>query len=315
MNVFLLILMKARKVHILLYYKFVNIKNPKKFAEEHLKICKSLGIFGKVLVAKEGINGSISGTKLQAQKYKVILRKIPGFKDIIFKEELGFLHPFEKMLVRVKEQIIRLDENVNMKKIGKYISPKEFLALYKKKEDVIVLDARNDYEYKAGKFKNAVAPKIKTFREFPKVLNLLKGKKDKKIVMYCTGGIRCEKASAYLVKEGFKDVSQLEGGIITFCQEYPNTVWEGKCFVFDKRLISSVDSKNIPLTKCKFCDIPCDLYQNCNNAKCNLLMNLCLSCEKTHRGCCSPSCLSKYKQSLLKKAMINMPKRNEIKAI
>ena len=296
-------------VHILLFYKFVRIDNSTLFVEKHLEMCKKIGLFGKVLAAHEGINGSVSGTKAQTEKYKKYLTSIPEFSDIVFKEEVGLLHPFTKMVVRERKEIIRLDKEVDMSKRGKYLSPKEFLDLYKNKEEVIILDARNDYEYKAGKFKGAITPKIKTFRQFPKVAEMLKNKKDKKIVMYCTGGIRCEKASAYLIDKGFKDVAQLEGGIITFCQQYPGTVWEGKCFVFDKRLISSVDSGNAPMTKCLYCDIPCDLYRNCKIAKCNALINLCTRCEKENMGCCSKKCISDYKNSMLKKAVINMERK------
>ena len=297
------------KIHILLFYKFVPISNIEVFAEKHLEICKSIGLFGKVLVANEGINGSISGTKTQTEKYKSFLKGISEFSDIIFKEEVGVLHPFEKMAVRTKKEIIRLDEEIDMNKKGKYLSPKEFLELYENKEDVIILDARNDYETKAGRFKNALTPGIKTFRQFPKAAEMLRDKKDKKIVLYCTGGIRCEKASAYLIGNGFNDVSQLEGGIITFCQKFPKTVWEGRCFVFDKRLISGVDSESEAITKCQYCSKPCDLYRNCKIAGCNVLFNLCKKCEKDSLGCCSKECFDEYKNFLLEKAMINMGRR------
>ncbi len=303
------------KVHILLYYKFANVKNPKKFAKENLEMCKLLGLFGKVLIAKEGINGSVSGTKSQTDKYKKFIRKIPQFSDIVFKEEIGELHPFTKMVVRVRKEIIRLDQEIDISKRGKYVNPSEFLKIYENKEDVIILDARNDYESKVGRFKNAIIPKIKTFREFPKVAKMLRNKKDKKIIMYCTGGIRCEKASAYLVQKGFKDVSQLEGGIITFCQQYPNTIWKGKCFVFDKRLLSRVDAKNPPISNCKFCNIPCDLYQNCKNIECNYFMTICLECEKDRNCCCSDKCYNKYKEHLLKKTIINRFKKQKINSV
>ncbi len=300
------------KIHILLYYKFVNIASPEKLALGHLEECKNIGVLGKILLAKEGINGSVSGTKKQTDKYKKILRSYPSFSDMVFKEEIGTFHPFKKLMVKVKKEIIRLDKEVNMKNKGKYLSPKEFLELYKNKEDMIVLDARNDYESKIGKFKNAVTPKISSFREFPKVAKMLKNKKDKKIVMYCTGGIRCEKASAYLIEEGFKDVSQLEGGIITFCQELPNTIWEGKCFVFDERLLSNVDSKSKKITNCVCCKKECDLYKNCNNVKCNLLINICPECEDKNKGCCSIDCLNKYKKEIYTKMILNRNKNLKV---
>src|SRR3989344_2346176 len=301
-----------KKIHILLYYKFVNIKNPEKFSEKHLEMCKSLGILGKVLIAREGINGSVSGSKIQTERYKKVLKSIPEFSDIVFKEEIGTLHPFTKMVVKAKKEIIRLDKKVNLNKKGKYISPEDFLKLYKNNEDVIILDTRNDYESKIGRFKNAITPKISSFREFPKAAEMLKDKKNKKIIMYCTGGIRCEKASAYMIQQGFKDVSQLEGGIINFCQKFPNSVWEGKCFVFDDRLLSNVDSESKPITECIFCNSSCDLYKNCKNVECNALVNICPKCENEKNGCCSDKCFNKYKEHLLKKAIVNRSKKNRL---
>lgn len=298
-----------KKIHILLYYKFVDVKNPMKFSKEHLEMCKSLRILGKILVAREGINGSVSGSRAQTEKYKKALRAIPEFSDIVFKEEIGTLHPFTKMVVKVKKEIIRLDKKVDINKKGKYISPEDFLKLYKSKEGMIILDARNDYESKIGRFKNAITPKINSFREFPKVAEMLKDKKDKKIVMYCTGGIRCEKASAYLIQQGFKDVSQLEGGIITFCQKFPNSVWEGKCFVFDNRILSNVDSESKPITECIFCKNLCDLYKNCKNVECNALISICPKCENDKNGCCSEDCSKKYKAHLLNKTIMNRGKK------
>jgi UPF0176 protein len=154
------------------------------------------------------------------------------------------------------------------------------------------LDARNDYESRVGRFKNAITPNIKTFREFPKVLSELDGKKDKKILMYCTGGIRCEKASAFLKKEGFNNVYQLHGGILNFSKTFPNTIWEGKCFVFDKRLISEVNEGEKPITQCELCGLDCDLYKNCRNRECDKLTITCLNCERTFGGCCSKECFN-----------------------
>ncbi len=278
------------KIHILLFYKFVSIKNPASFKAKHLKFCNELGIQGKILVAHEGINGSVSGTKKQVEAYKKELTKDPRFKDIEFKEETGLHHPFDKFVVKIKNEIIRLDKKVNMKNKGEYISPKEFLDLYKKNKDVLIMDTRNDYESKAGRFKGAILAPIEAFREFPKFVKKMSVKKDKPIVMYCTGGIRCEKASAYMKEQGFTNVRQLHGGIIKFCQEYPNTVWEGTCFVFDKRLTSNVGQKNT-FNKCLHCKEPCEFYRNCKHVDCNELIFICPKCEKNFHACCSNNCM------------------------
>jgi len=301
----------AQKIHILLFYKYTDVKNPKDFANTHLEMCKKLGVLGKVLVAKEGINGSVSGTKAQVEKYKKELKKDKRFSDVQFKEDVGKMRPFAKMSVLVKREIVRLGKRkTDWRKTGKHISPKEFLDIYKKKEDVIILDARNNYESRVGKFKNAITPDITTFREFPKVATMLKDKKNKKIVMYCTGGIRCEKASAYLIQKGFKDVSQLDGGIIKFGKQFPDTVWEGKCFVFDKRLLVPINSKDKPIAKCEICNIGCDLYRNCRNLPCNKLFIMCPDCENKMNGCCSNSCLKAFREYCLNKAKMNQPLMN-----
>ena len=292
-----------RKINILLFYKFKQIENPKKFAREQLKLCKELEVFGKIFVAKEGINGSISGTIEQTEKYKKFLLSKKGFRDVIFKEEFSNEHPFKKMFVRIKDEIIRIDKKIDMKKTGKYIDPKDLLELYESGENFVILDTRNDYEWKVGKFKNAITPDIETFREFPKFVDKIKNLKDKKIVMYCTGGIRCEKASSYMIQQGFKDVHQLHGGIITFCQQFPDTIWEGRCFVFDKRLMTNINQKNLPISKCIVCEKSCDLYRNCKNPSCDKLIVMCLDCEKKMNACCSEICLDEFKEHCLEKSL------------
>ncbi|MBS3093921.1 rhodanese-related sulfurtransferase [Candidatus Pacearchaeota archaeon] len=282
-------------IKVLLFYKFNEITDPEYFVRKHKQKCKELGVLGKVLVAKEGINGSVSGTPEQMEAYKVYMHSLPGFEDVWFKEETAIEHPFTKMEARVRKEIIRLDKPVNMNNKGSFLTPQEFLDFYNK-EDFIVLDARNYYEYDLGRFKNAINPAIKSFREFPQFVDNFEKSVDKKkkIVMYCTGGIRCEKASAYMKERGFENVYQLEGGIINFCQQLPNTVWEGKCFVFDKRLLSDINQNNKPITHCISCNIESDLLKNCKHLDCDKLVVLCVECQKKLQGCCSEDCLKKF---------------------
>lgn len=301
-----------KKIHTLLFYKFIKIENLKDVLEKQKKICHLIRLKGKILLAEEGINGSVSGTIEQVEKYKEFMKKEQVFADIIFKEEIGSLIPFEKMVVKIKKEIIRFDIPVDIRKTGKHISPKEFLDLYNKNQDIIVLDARNNYESNVGKFKGAITPNIENFREFPKVVKMLKDKKDKKIVMYCTGGIRCEKASAYLIQQGFKDVSQVSGGIINFCQNFPNTLWEGKCFVFDDRLLSPLNPEQALLEKCTICKDSCDLYRNCKNKTCNKRMSICNQCKIKMNCCCSFECLKAFKLYCREKEIANT--KIEIKA-
>ncbi len=280
------------EIHILLFYKFVEIDNAEEFRDKHLEFCKNLGIKGKILIAKEGINGSVSGTIEQTEAYKKELTSDEKFSDVEFKEEIGIFHPFRKMVVKVKDEIIRIDKELDMSKKGDYISPKELLDLYEKGEEVLILDTRNNYEYEVGRFKGAMKSEIETFRQFPEFVERLKEFKEKPVVMYCTGGIRCEKASAYMVQQGFKNVKQLHGGVIKFCQQFPNTAWEGSCFVFDDRLTSNVGQKD-ELNKCLHCKTSCDLMRNCKNAKCNKMIFICPNCREEMHSCCSEKCVEK----------------------
>lgn len=282
----------ANKIHILLFYKYVNIDNPEKFMKEHLDNCNELGLKGRILVSEEGINGSVAGTIEQTEAYKKMLTSDKRFEGIQFKEDIGIMIPFRKMVIKIKKELVRFGQNVSLENTGKHLTPKEFLDVYNSGEEVIILDARNDYESKVGKFKNAITPDIKKFTEFPKVAEQLKDKKDKKIVMYCTGGIRCEKASAYMKEQGFKDVSQLSGGILTFGKEFPDTVWEGTCFVFDKRLVSNINSNSDVISNCDICDTKCDLCRNCTNPACDKMIVCCNDCKIKMMGCCSIECLN-----------------------
>jgi UPF0176 protein len=281
-------------VRIILFYKFIDIEDPEGFADGQREFCRKEGLLGKLLVAREGINGSFAGTPAQMERYKNFLTSINGFSDVNFKEETASFLPFRKLIVRVKKEIIRLEMEVDMRKRGKYITPEELLALYESGEDFIMLDTRNSYESEVGRFRNAVTPKIDSFREFPEALEELDDRKHKKIVTYCTGGIRCEKATAYMISRGFTDVYQLKDGIINFCQKYPDTVWEGKCFVFDDRLVSDVEAEGGVISRCVICGGSSDRYQNCRNTACDDLVILCPECSEENEGCCSGECLEEY---------------------
>ncbi|MEK6915095.1 MAG: rhodanese-related sulfurtransferase [Nanoarchaeota archaeon] len=279
-------------IKIILFYKFVNLENTEKLKKEHLDFCNNLGVKGRVLLANEGINGSVSGTTDQVEAYKDWISNQEIFRGIEFKEEEGLYHPFEKMVVKVKKEIIRIDCELDLNRVGKHISPQEFLSI-SSNQDVLILDTRNDYESRAGKFKGAVVPDINSFREFPNFVDKMSVSKDTPILMYCTGGIRCEKASAYMIQKGFTNVSQLHGGIINFCQKLPNTLWEGSCFVFDNRLVSNVGQMENPLSFCIHCNEKCDQYRNCKNKSCNKLAFMCPECRKENHSCCSKDCVKK----------------------
>ncbi len=282
---------------VLLYYKYIEIEDPQAFRDQHFEFCSSLGLRGRILVATEGINGTVSGTVEQTEKYMEYMRNDARFSDMVFKIEKSEEHAFKKLKIKIKPEIVNLslEEDLNPNQItGKHLSPKEFLETLQQ-DDVIILDARNTYEYDLGHFRGAIRPDIETFRELPKwVEENLSEHKDKKILTYCTGGIRCEKFSGFLVNEGFKDVSQLEGGIITYGYdpEVKGALWDGKCYVFDERISVPVNrtGEETVVGKCHHCGKPEERYVKCGNPECNKHLLLCEACEHEHYRSCSQDC-------------------------
>ena len=279
----------------LLFYKYVTIANPEEFVAEHLQFCKKLGIKGRILVASEGINGAVSGTEEQIDAYIEGAHQYKFLKDMIFKSSYSEGHIFQKMHVRLRNEIcaLKLEDDVdpNME-TGKYLPPEELHKWYENNEDFIIVDTRNNYEWEVGKFKNARVIDIEYFRDFPKGVDDIEDLKDKKVVAYCTGGIRCEKASAYLIKRGFKDVYQLEGGILNYAAQTNGRHWEGKCFMFDDRLVVPINhtEEDKVISQCSHCQQSSDRYMNCPNIDCNKLYICCEACDEEKGGFCCESC-------------------------
>lgn len=277
---------------ILLYYKYVNVENTELTTYEHLSVCKALGLLGRIYIATEGMNGTCAGTSGQVDKYIKYMRKHPLFNEIEFKVDYAASMPFRKLFVRVRPELAALDRpDLDPKKdTGTHLSPRAFHDMLLNDPDAIAFDGRNNYEAAIGKFTNAITPDIANFRDLPDALNQYEDIKDKKILMYCTGGIRCEKASTLLKEQGFKNVYQLKGGIIKYGQEIPESesLYKGKCFVFDDRIAVPI-TQDI-LSTCTHCDTACDRYLNCTNASCNKLFLCCDACNETHQHACSKSC-------------------------
>jgi UPF0176 protein len=286
--------MQMRDFKVLLFYKYVQVKNPNLIVNEHLEWCLQNDIKGRVFFANEGVNGTVSGLKENIKKYKSHLISYPEFKDLWFKEDKADEHVFKKIHVRLKNEIVHGDlQNVSTERSGKRLSPEELLRLYNEGKDFIIVDARNWYESKIGKFRNAITPPMKNFREWKKVVDEdLRDYKNKTIVTYCTGGIRCEKASAYMVESGFKDVYQLDGGIFNFIKKFPDTYWEGGMFVFDERRVVNPNSKEElkHIAQCHFCGKPTSYYINCHNVDCDKIIVSCHECKVEQDYCCSDEC-------------------------
>lgn len=278
---------------VLLFYKYIGIDDPEKYKDEHLAWCLNNDIKGRIYLAAEGINGTVSGLTRDIENYKNYIRSYKIFEDIIFKEDEADEIAFKKMHVKVKKEILNSNlRNTSLKNGGKRLSPGELLEFYKSGKEFIIVDARNWYESKIGKFKNALTPQLRNFRQWPEAVESLKDFKDKTVVTYCTGGIRCEKASAYMIEKGFKDVYQLDGGIINFTKKFPDTYWEGGIFVFDERRVVEPNSKNKLkyISNCHFCGEPTSYYINCHNLDCDKIIVSCHKCKLENDYCCSEEC-------------------------
>ncbi len=289
--------MSTAPYRVLLYYKYVAIDDFEQFAQEHLALCKSLALKGRILVAPEGINGTVSGTVAQTEQYMDWMHRHPLFEDIVFKVDEATAHAFKKMFVRARTELVtfRLEDDVDPTKLtGKRLRPKEFLEAIQQ-EDVIVLDGRNDYEYDVGHFRGAIRPAVESFREFPTWIRQHLGEhKHKKIVTYCTGGIRCEKLSGFLLREGFQDVSQLDGGIVTYGKdpEVQGERFDGKCYVFDERIVVPINrtAGSTVVGTCIHCGTKTERYINCTYDFCHHHHLVCVPCEEAQGGYCSAAC-------------------------
>ena len=253
--------MNTNKLKIISFYKFNQISNPKKIKSSLDDFIMNKMLRGTILLANEGINASISGDETDlknlVEEIKILLKN----KDFNIKKNFIEFLPFNKMKVKIKKEIVSLGKKeINVPEYtGKFISPENWNNLIKKK-NVKLIDTRNEYEFNIGHFTNAINPKTKSFRDFPKKINQLGIKKDDEVVMYCTGGIRCEKISAFLKIEGYKNVSQLDGGILNFLENTKHTsnnnTWNGECFVFDNRVAVNKELNIGSYDQCHGCRHP-----------------------------------------------------------
>jgi len=240
-------------------YKFEQIDSLDTLIPEFQKKCDELELKGSVYLSPKGINFSISGTEENIGKYINFMESDSRFLNIPLKRTYSETQPFRRMKVRLKKEIISLGrDDINPRELtGEYVTPQELLNMYENNEDVVVLDTRNEYETRVGLFENAVDLQLDTFRDFPKAIEQLPEEyKQKQIVMYCTGGIRCEKASAVMLKAGFTDVKQLEGGVLDYFKETGGKYWNGDCFVFDERVALDTDLNETEYIYCYICREP-----------------------------------------------------------
>jgi len=294
------------KYKILLYYKYTKIENPEALMAWHRGVCDALGFKGRILIAKEGINGTIEGTEENADKYKELLRSIGSdattkgmgkFADIQFKESEGTGEAFPKMKIKVRNEIVSLhlgEDDVDPNKLtGKHLPPEELKKWYEAGDEFVVIDMRNDYEFAVGRFKDSINPSLENFRDLPKHLSEVEGLKDKKVLTVCTGGVRCEKASGYLLKKGFKDVYQLDGGMHKYMEKFPGEDFLGTLYTFDNRVTMDFGGEREIVGECFHCKGKTERCENCANKSCNRRLICCDTClASSVKPWCSDSCKS-----------------------
>jgi UPF0176 protein len=279
---------------VLLFYTYTPIADPDAYREIHHLYCLNNNILGRVIVASEGLNGTVSGLKDDCDAYMNWLKSDPIFSgtDFDFKVENTENHTFNKLHVRVKNEIVHSDLPVNpLVRTGKHLEPKEFKELLKNDPDVVLVDMRSNYEHELGRFKGAYTFDMENLRDLPHHIQEIEHLKNKKVVTYCTGGIKCEKASAYLLDQGFENVYQLHGGIIKYGLEEGGEDFDGSCYVFDNRVATLVNSINPEvISKCFVCRTASDHMVNCANPECNEHLPICPNCLKEMDGACSYEC-------------------------
>ncbi|HYQ57859.1 MAG TPA: rhodanese-related sulfurtransferase [Draconibacterium sp.] len=284
------------------FYRYHILEDPQTFRDELFRDWFQLNCFGRIYVAREGINAQMSVPEHNWNAFVETMKKHEILQDIPVKyaiEDDG--KSFYKLTIKVRPKLVAdgLDDVAyDVTNVGKHLSGVEFHK-YIGQEDTVVVDMRNYYESEIGHFEGAICPEADTFREELEIVtDLLEDKKDKKVLLYCTGGIRCEKASAYLKHQGFSDVNQLHGGILEYARQIKmaelDSKFVGKNFVFDERLGESVNGEII--SKCHQCGKPCDSHTNCANQGCHILFIQCPECAKKYHGCCTPECADEKMQ-------------------
>lgn len=279
---------------VILYYKFVPVKDPQMTMNWQRELCERLDLKGRIIISPHGINGTLGGHINNLRVYKREMNKSVVFKGIMYKWSDGLADNFPKLSIKVRDELVAFratDEiKVNEEGViggGKRLKPEQLHALVKEKE-VVFFDGRNAYEAAVGKFKNAVIPETETTRDFIKEIENPKYKelKDKPVVTYCTGGVRCEVLSMLMKNRGFKEVYQLDGGIVKYGEKYADEgLWEGSLYIFDGRMNHRFSDKSKDIGSCVHCGAKTSNYENCADKSCNKLILICENCIGTRMYC------------------------------
>ena len=309
---------------IILFYKYVHINNPEAVAEREREVCVRLGLTGRCIIASEGINATYEGTKESIGEYVKEIEKDKRFENIHFKYSAGNGYAFPKLSVKVRKEIVSLQLgtcDINPNQVtGIHLKPEELHEWLNPSEDgspdqraglgiktgreFYIVDMRNVYEHKVGHFEGSILPPIENFRDLPKVVEKIAHLKNKTVLTVCTGGVRCEKASGFLIAQGFKDVYQLDGGIVSYMEKYPNEDFQGKLYVFDKRITMGFYTNDVNhkvVGKCDVCGESSENFVNCANPVCHRHFINCENClvKSSGKSFCPGGCvLSRHGRNL-----------------
>jgi UPF0176 protein len=279
---------------VLAYYQFAPIHDPHQEVLTHKAFFEGRDATSRIYISESGINGQMSASEKDAQAYMEWMHSRPEFAKVHFKIHPYHENVFPRLTIKYRKHLVAYDEYVDLSKQGEHVSPKQWKEMLENEQDYVLLDVRNQYEWKVGRFEGAELPPCETFKEFGDYAKELKQRVDPKttkVMMYCTGGIRCELYSAVLKTDGFEQVYQLNGGVINYGQEEGGDHWLGKLFVFDDRLVVPICEKETPkIGTCHHCGVSSDHYYNCANMDCNELFLCCPECLKQYAGCCETSC-------------------------
>lgn len=284
---------------VLAYYHFlkppIRLEDPARCVKAHHQFLKDKDAKGRIYINEEGINGQMSIHEKDAESYVEWLRQYEVFKEIEFKVHVAEEHAFAKMTVKYRKQLAALDVEVDLNHTGEHVPAHQWKEMLDARDpETILIDVRNDYEWKVGRFEGAILPELETFRDFGEYVEHLKklyNAKKTKVMMYCTGGIRCELYSALMKQKGFENVYQLQGGVIKYGLEAGVKHWKGKLFVFDDRMVVPISKDETEvISHCAHCSTPAEVYYNCANMDCNALFISCPECAKALKGCCSQKC-------------------------
>jgi UPF0176 protein len=279
---------------VLAYYHFIPIQDPYEEVARQRAFLSERDVTARIYLSEQGINGQMSAHEKAAAEYQEWMQSRPEFREMPFKVHRYHEHAFPRLTIKYRKQLVAFDQQVDLNERGDYATPEQWKEMLEADDGHLLLDVRNDYEWQLGHFEGAELPPCETFRDFDNYAEALKAKVDPQtqpVMMYCTGGIRCELYSAILRKRGFKKVYQLKGGVIDYGLKVGSDHWLGKLFVFDDRLSIPISDQEAPVVgRCHHCETASEAYYNCANMDCNRLFLCCPACLEKLAGCCQESC-------------------------